>query len=180
MRPVKSQTRPDTPLERRLRQVRAILGHGKELPLVWLADMAQIPRSTLKNAARRDSLTYDLAQAIARLFADREGLTITWLREGIGMAPERPKRAPGGPPERRSAAAGGTPLALERRMRAERAALAFQRTIEDAELYGGDAGGWVLHDVLIELATLLAKHGAPNADLLDYAEELRSELKPRS
>jgi len=158
-----------------------ILGQGTELYLTQLADRAGVNRSSLKNAAMRNSLSHDLAEAVARLFLDPAQTTIRWLRTGEGDPPTTPKKAAirlAGP-RSGPGAHSGTAVAPEVGMRAERAALAFQRTLEDAELYGGEAGGWVLHDILIELATLLAKHGAPNADLLDYAEELRGELKPR-
>ena len=64
-------------------------------------------------------------------------------------------------------------------MRAEQAALAFQQSLEKGELYAGNAGGWELYDVLIDLAGILAEHGAPNGDILAYAKLLKGELKPR-
>lgn len=110
MSPVKSRTRPDTATERRLREVCVALGLGRALPLAWLADRAGVPRSTLKNAAARDSLTHDVAEAIARLFEDEPGATVTWLRSGSGEAPHRPRMWPRRPATARSGAVD-TPIA---------------------------------------------------------------------
>ncbi len=112
MRRVKTQRRPDTAAEGRLRQVRVRLGLGRELPLAWLADRASIPRSTLKNAAARDSLSQDVAEAIADLFEDDQRTTVKWLQGRDGMAPERPKMAPISPIEPRSITSR-TPMASE-------------------------------------------------------------------
>jgi len=141
-----------------------------------------VKRSTLKNAATRGSLTHDLAEPLARLFLDAETPTIRWLRFGEGEPPQMPKKAVIRLIEARSGAESqsGTSVAPEHSMRAERAAWAFQQSLEKGELYAGNAGGWVLYDVLIDLAGLLAEHGAPNGDILAYAKLLKSELRPRS
>src|SRR5919197_5846650 len=94
MRPVKAHKTPGTPTAERLAQVCAALGPvGKKLPLAWLADLAGVPRSTLKNAASRDSLSYDVAWQIAGLFEDDRPATVDWLRKGIRSAPGRPRMA---------------------------------------------------------------------------------------
>lgn len=182
MRPVKTQKRPPNPLGDRLRAVCRILGQGTELYLSQLADIAGVNRSSLKNAAGRDSLSHDLAAPIARLFLDPEQASIHWLRTGEGEPPKTPKKALIRLTEPRSgekAGGVGTPVALERRMRAERAGHAFEQSIEEGELYLGNEGGWELYDVLIDVAGVLADHGAPNGDILAYAKLLKSELKPR-
>src|SRR5919198_326160 len=93
MRPVKAHNTYGTPTAERLAQVCAVLGPvGKKLPLAWLADLAGVPRSTLKNAASRDSLSYDVAWQIAGLFEGDRAATVEWLRNGTSRAPTRPKR----------------------------------------------------------------------------------------
>lgn len=94
MRRVKSRTRPDTPSETRLRQVAVGLGVGKELPVAWVADKAQVKRSTLKNAAARDSLSYDIARAIARLMVGDEAKLVAWLMGESAEAPKATEFAP--------------------------------------------------------------------------------------
>ena len=90
VRPVKTHT--NTPTAERLTQVCAVLGPvGKRLPIAWLADLAGVPRSTLKNAASRDSLSYAVAWRIAGLFDDDIAATVEWLRQGTRNAPARPK-----------------------------------------------------------------------------------------
>lgn len=106
MRPVKSRTRPDTPTEQRLRQVAVSLGLGKELPVAWVADKAGIPRSTLKNAAARDSLSYELARAIARLMVGEEAPLVAWLMGESAEVPERAALAPRMPAATRSGSDG--------------------------------------------------------------------------
>src|SRR5205809_3801352 len=92
MRPVKTHKPRGTPTAERLAEVCAVLGPvGKKLPLAWLADLARVPRSTLKNAASRDSLSYDVAWQIAGLFEDDRASTAEWLRKGTHRAPARPR-----------------------------------------------------------------------------------------
>lgn len=82
-----------TPTSDRLAVVCVTLGpQGKALPLAWLADLAGVPRSTLKNAASRDSLSHDVAWHIAGLFDDDRVATVEWLRNGTLRAPERPRK----------------------------------------------------------------------------------------
>ncbi len=75
---------------------------GKKLPLAWLADLAKVPRSTLKNAASRDSLSYDVAWQIAGLFDDDRAATVEWLRKGTRRAPSRPRMDSAGSSETQS------------------------------------------------------------------------------
>lgn len=94
MRPRKSQTRPDNATEVRLNEVCAALGFKKDLPLAWLADAAGINRSTLKNAASRDSLSDDVARPIARLMAGDEQRLVRWLRGETAEHPAPAEMAP--------------------------------------------------------------------------------------
>src|SRR3989442_9724735 len=104
MRPVKTHKPDGTPTRERLVEVCAVLGPvGKKLPLAWLADLAGVPRSTLKNAAARDSLSYDVAWQIAGLFDDDRAATVEWLRKGTRRAPTRPRMVSVGSSETQSA-----------------------------------------------------------------------------
>src|SRR3989442_11052856 len=104
MRPVKTHKPDGTPTRERLAEVCAVLGPvGKKLPLAWLADLAEVPRSTLKNSASRDSLSYDVAWQIAGLFDDERAATVEWLRKGSRLAPTRPKMDSMGSSETQSA-----------------------------------------------------------------------------
>src|SRR2546422_2643350 len=104
MRPVKAHKPGGRRTAERLAEVCAVLGPvGKKLPLAWLADLAEVPRSTLKNAASRDSLSYDVAWQIAGLFDDDRAATVEWLRKGTRRAPARPKMDSVGSSETQSA-----------------------------------------------------------------------------
>ncbi len=87
---------------------------GKKLPLAWLADLAGVPRSTLKNAAARDSLSYDVAWQIAGLFDDDRAATVEWLRKGTRRAPTRPRMVSVGSSETQSTGVSGQPIAWRR------------------------------------------------------------------
>src|SRR6266480_1623002 len=103
MRPVKTHKPRGRPTAERLAEVCAVLGPvGKKLPLAWLADLARVPRSTLKNAASRDSLSYDVAWQIAGLFDDDRAATVEWLRKGTRRAPSRPRMDSAGSSETQS------------------------------------------------------------------------------
>ncbi len=176
--PSEERTGAEVAITKWLKDLRLKLGpwRGKPLPQAEFA----------RRLGYRDPSTVKRAEASGRLSPDLWRRLHEHLRIPVQDLPKpssRPQNS-GKMPSTWSVAPrsrpGGTPVASERDMRAEQAARAFQRSIEDGELYSGDAGGWVLYDVLIGLATLLAKHRAPNADLLDYAEELRKELKPRT
>jgi hypothetical protein len=176
--PPEERTGAEVATTKWLKDLRLRLGpwNGKALPLAEFAKrLGYRDPSTVKRAERSGRISPDLW----RRLHERLRIPLHDLPKPAGRPENRGKSAPGSPASERSGP-GGTPVASERYMRAEQAARAFQRSIEDGELYSGDIGGWVLYDVLIGLATLLAKHRAPNADLLDYAEELRKELKPRS
>src|SRR2546430_3098126 len=106
MRPVKTHKPRGRPTAERLAEVCAVLGPvGKKLPLAWLADLAEVPRSTLKNAASRDSLSYDVAWQIAGLFEDDRASTAEWPRKGTHRAPARPRIDSGGSSKTQSAGA---------------------------------------------------------------------------
>lgn len=175
--PPEQRTEAEVATSNWLKELRRRLGpwEGKDLPFAEFA----------KRLGYRDPSTVKRAEASGRISADLWRRLHERLRIPVHELPKlawRPENSGKTAPGRRVAERsrpGGMSLASERHMRAEQAARAFQRSIEDGELYSGDVGGWVLYDVLIGLATLLAKHRAPNADLLDYAEELRQELKPR-
>jgi hypothetical protein len=163
MRPVKTHKTRGTPTAERLAQVCAVLGpSGKKLPLAWLADLAGVPRSTLKNAASRDSLSYDVAWQIAGLFDDDRTATVEWFRKGTHRAPSRPRTDSAGPSEAQS---GG--VVMRRPDRAERlagiAARAFALVVRAADRReeGGatKAGQRQLGDALLAFASELMRQG---------------------
>ncbi|MGH7529190.1 MAG: hypothetical protein ACREMN_02310 [Gemmatimonadales bacterium] len=163
MRPVKASKKHGTPTAERLAKVCTVLGPvGKKLPLAWLADLASIPRSTLKNAASRDSLSYDVAWQIAGLFDDDRAATVEWLRKGTPVPPTRPRMVSMGSSETHS---GG--VSVRHPDRAERlagiAARAFALVVRAAErLEGGGgatAGQRQLGEALLAFASDLMRKG---------------------
>src|SRR2546430_361075 len=182
MRPVKAHKPQGTPTAERLAQVCAVLGPvGKKLPLAWLADLAGVPRSTLKNAASRDSLSYDVAWQIAGLFDDDRAGTVEWLRKGTSRAPLRPRMDSGGSGQSQL---GGT---MRRTDRAERlagiAARAFGLVVRAAERLeeGGatKAGQRRLGDALLAFASeLMRKEFVHTPALIAVAQRLIEGANP--
>lgn len=189
MRPVKSRARPDTAAESRLREVAVSIGLGKEQPQAWLADRAGIPRSTLKNAAARNSLTYEVARSIAKLMVGEEKVLVSWL---MGETPERPDRAamaPRMPQDETSGPAGITagprsPRLLDMLAAAKKIAIALQQDLESSEiptnvtLDGASAKGrqqalvWALKDLARQLMHL----GFDSHRLLALTDDMAREI----
>jgi hypothetical protein len=135
---------------------------GKQLPLAWLADLARVPRSTLKNSASRDSLSYDVAWQIAGLFDDDRTATVEWLRKGTRSAPTRPRMDSAGSSETQSGS-----VIMRRPDRAERlagiAARAFALVVragDHLEEGGGTKPGpRQLGEALLAFASELMRQG---------------------
>jgi hypothetical protein len=154
---------------------------GKKLPLAWLADLAGVPRSTLKNAASRDSVSYDVAWQIAGLFDDDTAATVEWLRKGTRRAPTRPRMDSAGSSETQS---GG--VILRRPDRAERlagiAARAFGLVVRAADRLeegGGKAGQRQLGEALLAFASeLMRKEFVHTSALIAVAQRLIEGANP--
>lgn len=184
MRPVKASHKTHgTPTAERLAQVCAVLGPvGKKLPLAWLADVARVPRSTLKNAASRDSLSYDVALQIAGLFEDDPAATVEWLRKGTrGGAPAKPRMGPVWSAETQTSAV------MRRPDRAERlagiAARAFALVVRAADTpeegAGTKAGQRQLGDALLAFASeLMRREFGHAAGLIAVAQRLIEGANP--
>ena len=162
MRPVKAHKPDGTPTAKRLARVCVVLGPaGKKLPVAWLADLAEVPRSTLKNAASRDSLSYDVAWQIAGLFEDDRASTAEWLRKGTHRAPARPRMVSVGSSKTQSAG-----VITQRPDRAERlagvAARAFALVVRAADRLeeggGTKPGKRQLGDALLAFASELMRN----------------------
>ena len=183
MRPVKAHKSHAVPTADRLAQLCVVLGPvGKKLPLAWLADLAGVPRSTLKNAASRDSLSYDVAWQIAGLFDDDRAVTVEWLRKGTQRAPARPKMDPTGSSETQS---GG--VIMQRPDRAERlagiTARAFGLVVRAADRLeeggGTKAGQRQLGDALLAFASeLMRKQFVHTPALIAVAQRLIEGANP--
>jgi hypothetical protein len=140
MRPVKAHQTHATPTAERLAHVCAALGPlGKTLPLAWLADLAGVPRSTLKNAASRDSLSHDVAWQIAGLLGEDRAATVEWLRKGTQGATDTSIMV-----SKRSSETGPGAIIMRRPDRAERlagvTARALVLVVRAAEPLEGGAG----------------------------------------
>ncbi len=155
---------------------------GKKLPLAWLADLAKVPRSTLKNAASRDSLSYDVAWQIAGLFDDDRAATAEWLRKGTGRAPSRPRMDSAGSSETQSVG-----VITQRPDRAERlagiAARAFALVVRAAERLeeggGTKPGQRQLGDALLAFASeLMRKEFVQTPALIAVAQRLIEGANP--
>ena len=183
MRPVKTHKPRGRPTAERLAEVCAVLGPvGKKLPLAWLADLAKVPRSTLKNAASRDSLSYDVAWQIAGLFEDDRASTAEWLRKGTRRAPARPKMDSVGSSETQSVG-----VITQRPDRAERlagiAARAFALVVRAAERLeeggGTKPGQRQLGDALLAFASeLIRKEFVQTPALIAVAQRLIEGANP--
>ena len=183
MRPVKSHHSHGTPTAERLAQVCAALGPvGKKLPLAWLADLAGVPRSTLKNAASRDSLSYDVAWQIAGLLGEDRAAAVEWLRKGTQGAMITPKMdsarssetQPGAVisrrPERAERLAGVTARALALVVRAS-------QPLEEGG--GSKAGRRQLGDALLAFASdLMRKEFVHTPALIAVAHRLMEGTNP--
>ena len=155
---------------------------GKKLPLAWLADLARVPRSTLKNAASRDSLSYDVAWQIAGLFDDDRAATVEWLRKGTRHAPSRPRMDSAGSSETQSVG-----VITQRPDRAERlagiAARAFALVVRAAERLeeggGTKPGQRQLGDALLAFASeLMRKEFVHTPALIAVAQRLIEGANP--
>ena len=155
---------------------------GKKLPLAWLADLAKVPRSTLKNAASRDSLSYDVAWQIAGLFEDDRASTAEWLRKGTHRAPARPRMVSVGSSKTQSAG-----VITQRPDRAERlagvAARAFALVVRAAERLeeggGTKPGQRQLGDALLAFASeLIRKEFVQTPALIAVAQRLIEGANP--
>jgi hypothetical protein len=165
-----------------LAQVCAVLGpSGKKLPLAWLADLAGVPRSTLKNAASRDSLSYDVAWQIAGLFDDDRAATVEWFRKGTHRAPTRPRMDSAGSSETQSSGVMRRPDRAERLAGiAARAFALVMRAADDVEKGGGtQAGQRQLGDALLAFASeLMRKEFGHTAALIAVAQRLIEGANP--
>jgi hypothetical protein len=155
---------------------------GKKLPLVWLADLASVPRSTLKNAASRNSLSYDVAWQIAALFDADRAATVEWLRKGTRPAPTRPRIDSSGSSETQSAG-----VSTRRADRTERlagiAARAFALVVRAADRpeEGGatKAGPRQLGEALLAFASeLMRREFVHTTALIAVAQRLIEGANP--
>jgi len=155
-----------------------------------MADAAGVARSTLKNAAERGKLSYDVAVKLAGLFAEAPAETVAWLRQGKGRVPGSPKMASGSPVapselaesyQMADGAAGYVMSGENLNDRAKRLAgvvarviaSAVVQTLSNEELSKTRKGQEAIGDALSQFAKALVKLNIDASPILDVVDLLR-------